>query len=97
MGPDRTIFDEPHYQSLELIAATALADGDPRAAFKFADRRCRILPVPEPHCYVLRGEASFRLELKRTESPTSARRLRLRLTTSPAIAGCSPGRAAIGK
>ena len=64
MGPDRTIFDEPHYQSLELIAATALADGDPRAAFKFADRRCRILPVPEPHCYVLRGEASFRLGAK---------------------------------
>ena len=33
----------------------------PLSAFKYADRRCRIIPVPEPHCYVLRGEASFRL------------------------------------
>lgn len=65
MGADRTIFDEPHHQSLELIATSALADGDPLAAFKLADRRCRILPVPEPHCYVLRGEASFRLGAKR--------------------------------
>ena len=29
------------------------------SAFRLADRRCRILPSPEPHCYALRGEASF--------------------------------------
>jgi O-antigen biosynthesis protein len=61
MVADRTIFDEPHYQSLEFLAARSLADGDPVPAFKFADRRCRILPVPEPHCYVLRAEAYFQM------------------------------------
>ncbi len=30
-------------------------------AFKLADRRCRILPAVEPHCYVLRAEASFQM------------------------------------
>ncbi len=61
MADDRTIFDEPHHQSLELLAAHALAAGNIAAAFKHADRRCRILPTPEPHCYVLRGEASYNL------------------------------------
>src|SRR5271155_6225900 len=61
MAADRTIFDEPHYQSLEFLAARSLADGNPAPAFKFADRRCRILPVPEPHCYVLRAEAHFQI------------------------------------
>lgn len=61
MSAERTIFDEPHYQSLELLATRELTNGDPASAFKYADRRCRIIPVPEPHCYVLRGEASFRL------------------------------------
>jgi GT2 family glycosyltransferase len=56
---DCTIFDEPHHQSLELLATRALAEGDFASAFRLADRRCRILPSPEPHCYVLRGEASF--------------------------------------
>ena len=41
-----------------------LSDGNIATAFKLADRRCRILPAPEPHCYVLRGEASFRLGAK---------------------------------
>jgi O-antigen biosynthesis protein len=61
MAADRTILDEPHHQSLELLAARALADGNLEPAFKYADRRCRILPAPEPHCYVLRGEASFQM------------------------------------
>ena len=64
MADDRTIFDEPHHQSLELLAAQALSDGNIATAFKLADRRCRILPVPEPHCYVLRGEASFQMGAK---------------------------------
>jgi O-antigen biosynthesis protein len=64
MAADRTIFDEPHYESLELLAAVALADGNIGSAFKFADRRCRIPPVPEAHCYVLRGEASYQMGAK---------------------------------
>jgi GT2 family glycosyltransferase len=64
MAGDRTIFDEPHHQSLELLAAQALSNGNAGTAFRLADRRCRILPQPEPHCYVLRGEASFFLGSK---------------------------------
>jgi len=64
MAGDRTIFDEPHFQSLELLATKALVEGDPLAAFKFADRRCRILPLAEPYCYVLRGEAAFQMGAK---------------------------------
>jgi len=64
MAVDRTIFDEPHYESLELLAAVALADGNAEPAFKLADRRCRIAPVPEAHCYVLRGEASYQMGAK---------------------------------
>jgi O-antigen biosynthesis protein len=55
----RTIFDEPHHQSLQLLAVEALAEGDAVAAFKLADRCCRISPLPEPHSHVLRAEASF--------------------------------------
>ncbi|MDX8500849.1 glycosyltransferase [Mesorhizobium sp. VK4C] len=54
-------FEEPHHHSLELLAAQALARGEAEAAFKFADRRCRVRPHPEPRSYVLRGEALFRL------------------------------------
>lgn len=61
MAVDRTIFDEPHYQSLEFLAARSLADGNPGPAYRFADRRCRILPTPESHCYVLRAEASYQM------------------------------------
>src|SRR5215468_3786511 len=56
---DCTIFEEPHHQSLELLATRALAEGDFASAFRLADRRCRVLPFPKPHNYVLRGEASF--------------------------------------
>ena len=61
---DRTIFDEPHFQSLELLAVQALAARDFLSAFKYADRRCRILPVPDPHCYILRAKALFNLNAK---------------------------------
>jgi O-antigen biosynthesis protein len=57
----RTIFDEPHHESLELLAFEALAQGDAAEAFKLADRRCRISPAPKPHSHVLRAEASFRM------------------------------------
>jgi len=54
------ILDEPHYLALESLAARALADDEPERAFALSDRRCRIDPVPQPHCYLLRAEASFR-------------------------------------
>jgi GT2 family glycosyltransferase len=57
----RTILDEPHHQSLELAAASALAGGDCATAFRLADRRCRIAPPPEPHSFVLRGLAAYRM------------------------------------
>jgi len=77
MADDCTIFDEPHYQSLELLAAQALAAGNIAAAFKFADRRCRIPPTPEPHCYVLRGEASYNLGNKAAAIADVARALEI--------------------
>jgi GT2 family glycosyltransferase len=61
MARDRTIFDEPHHHSLELLAVRALRRGDAATAFQLADRRCRISPPPEPHSYVLRGEACHQL------------------------------------
>ncbi len=64
MVDDRAIFDEPHHQSLELLAARALSEGNIATAFKLADRRCRIPPTPGPHCYVLRGEAYFQMGRK---------------------------------
>src|ERR1043165_9183291 len=64
MASDRTIFDEPHHQSLELLATQALAKKDIVTAFKLADRRCRVPPLPEPHCYVLRSEAAFHMGAK---------------------------------
>ena len=64
ISANRTIFDEPHFQSLELLAVQALAAGDFLSAFKYADRRCRILPVPDPHCYLLRAKALFNLNAK---------------------------------
>jgi GT2 family glycosyltransferase len=58
---DRTIFDEPHHQSLELLAVEALGRGDAVRAFKLADRRCRILPPPEPHSHIIRADASYQM------------------------------------
>jgi O-antigen biosynthesis protein len=56
-----TIFDEPHHRSIELLAFRALVEGNAGLAFRLADRRCRISPVPESHSYVLRAEASFQM------------------------------------
>jgi GT2 family glycosyltransferase len=52
---------ELRHQALEIEAARALADGEFFAAWRLADRRCRIAPPAEAHAYVLRAEASFRL------------------------------------
>lgn len=49
------------YLALERFAAQALSAQDFVAAFKYADRRCRVEPPPAAHCFVLRAEASWRL------------------------------------
>lgn len=50
-----------HPQGLNRLAALALGRGEPHAAYAFADRRCRIKPVPGARDYLLRAEASRRL------------------------------------
>jgi len=52
---------EPHHQCLEMHCAEALQRGDPDAAYRLADRRCRIRPLPDAHCFVLRAEALYRI------------------------------------
>ena len=59
--PDLDLGGELHHQALELKCVEALARGDPDAAFRFADRRCRIRPLPDAHSFVLRAEALHRL------------------------------------
>jgi O-antigen biosynthesis protein len=55
-------FSEPHHQALETLCVKALQRGDLAAAFRLSDRRCRIRPLPEAHCYVLRAEALYRMK-----------------------------------
>src|ERR1700738_1509263 len=62
MASDLTIFNDPHHQSLERGAARSLTRGDFATAHRLGDRRCRIPPRPEPHCYVLRADALFGLQ-----------------------------------
>lgn len=52
---------EPHHQTLEVLCAKALARGDLLAAYRLADRRCKIRPLADPHCFVLRAEALYRM------------------------------------
>jgi O-antigen biosynthesis protein len=54
-------FNQPHHQALEMLSADALKRGDLAAAFRLSDRRCRIRPLPDSHCYVLRAEALYRM------------------------------------
>jgi O-antigen biosynthesis protein len=61
MNADPTIFDTPHHQALELLALRALSTGRAKTAFELADRRCRVAPSPNAHCYLLRAEASYRM------------------------------------
>jgi O-antigen biosynthesis protein len=54
-------FGGPHHQALELLCVKALARGDIETAYRLADRRCRIRPLAEAHCFVLRAEALHRM------------------------------------
>ena len=44
-----------------MQCANALKRGDLQTAYRLADRRCRIRPLPDSHCYVLRAEALHRM------------------------------------
>jgi GT2 family glycosyltransferase len=62
-----TVLDAPalagprSHVALERLAAQALTAEDFVTAFKYADRRCRVEPPPAAHCFVLRGEANWKL------------------------------------
>ncbi len=71
------IFEEPHHQTLELLSVRALASGDIATAFRLSDRRCRIKPTPEPHCYVLRADAQFRMGEKQAALADIARAIEI--------------------
>jgi GT2 family glycosyltransferase len=56
------LFDEErHSAALESLSLQGLSDGNLAQAYKFADRRCRIIPLAEAHHYTLRGEISYRM------------------------------------
>ncbi|WP_210247729.1 glycosyltransferase [Tardiphaga sp. vice154] len=59
--PAGFLLTERHYLELERAAVRALGHGDSRSAWRFADRRCRIPPLPNSQVYLLRAEALFRL------------------------------------
>jgi O-antigen biosynthesis protein len=62
MAPNWQFFDPTrHAQALESLALQALGDDDLTTAFACADRRCRILPIPQAHHYTLRAEISYRM------------------------------------
>ena len=63
--------------TLERLAAQALTAQDFPAAFKYADRRCRVEPPPAAHCFVLRAEANWRLERKEAALADLAEALRI--------------------
>jgi O-antigen biosynthesis protein len=54
-------FGGPHHQALEVLCVKALERGDIEAAYRLSDRRCRIRPLAEAHCFVLRAEALYRM------------------------------------
>ena len=58
---NESLTGKSHHQALETLAANALAAKDFVAAFKYADRRCRIGPAALAHCYVLRAEAAYNI------------------------------------
>jgi GT2 family glycosyltransferase len=65
LGSDRPLLvGSRSHTTLERLAAQALTAQDFPAAFKYADRRCRVGPPSAAHCFVLRAEANWRLDRK---------------------------------
>jgi GT2 family glycosyltransferase len=58
---DQGQFGGPQHQKLEVLSARALERGDIATAFRLSDRRCRIRPLADAHCFVLRAEALQRM------------------------------------
>ncbi len=59
MNGDALFFDpRRHYEALALLASEQLERGEFRAAFRYADRRCRL--AKNAHDFLLRAEASRR-------------------------------------
>src|SRR6201991_1033433 len=63
--------------TLERLAAQALTAQDFPAAFKYADRRCRVGPPSAAHCFVLRAEANWKLDRKEAALADLAEALRV--------------------
>jgi GT2 family glycosyltransferase len=58
---DLEFFGGPHHQALEVLCIKALERGDVETAYRLSDRRCRIRPLADAHCFVLRAEALCRM------------------------------------
>ncbi len=78
LGSDRPLHvGYRSHTTLERLAAQALTAQDFPAAFKYADRRCRVGPPSAAHCFVLRAEANWRLERKEAALADLAEALRV--------------------
>ena len=51
-----------HAEALEKLSLDALSSGDAMMAFRYADRRCKLLPRVQAYHYLLRAEALHRLD-----------------------------------
>jgi O-antigen biosynthesis protein len=78
LGSDRPLLvGYRSHTMLERLAAQALTAQDFPAAFKYADRRCRVGPPSAAHCFVLRAEANWRLDRKEAALADLAEALRV--------------------
>jgi GT2 family glycosyltransferase len=56
------LLDKAHHaEALERLTLKALSAGDAAAAFRYADRRCRVSPRAQAHHFLLRAEASHQI------------------------------------
>lgn len=82
----------PHaHIALERLAAEALTTKEFATALKYADRRIRVSPPPAAHCFVLRAEAAWRLDIAKLRCPILRGRFLSILTMSAPTAGCWHG------
>jgi GT2 family glycosyltransferase len=62
MAFDPILLDRIHHaEALEKLSLRALTENNPLVALRYADRRCRISPLPKAHHYLLRAEALHQL------------------------------------
>ena len=76
-APPMLLDEAQHAAALERLAVQALAEGDLAAAWRHADRRCRIAPVAGAHHFTLRADASYRVGAHREALVDLARALEL--------------------